>query len=59
MMKALFAAAGLLALSGCTIFQDVYDEEARQQCNDLPTPDERLACSRAADDAERARRQSD
>lgn len=47
----------LLGLSGCSIFQGVYDYEARNACRDLPTIDERLACERAADDAARERRQ--
>jgi len=51
----------LLVLSivpGCSILQDAYEERAMKECNSLPTRDERLACSRAADDAERARRQN-
>lgn len=56
-MKALTAALLALALlGGCEILQHSYDHQARKECQNLPTPDERLACDRAASDAERARR---
>lgn len=50
------AAIGLLALSavltGCAIGHDIYDERRIHECRELPTPDERLTCERAARDAE-------
>ena len=57
MTKTLGVLAGLIGLTACSVFQGSYDAEARAQCRDLPTIDERVACERAADDAARTRRQ--
>ena len=50
------AALSLLAVSallgGCALGQDIYDERRVQECRELPTPDERRSCERAARDAE-------
>jgi hypothetical protein len=50
----------LLVLSGCTsAMQDSYDERAIAECRELPTPNERLACERAAIDRKILRRAED
>ncbi len=56
-MKTIFITLGILALTGCSVLQGAYNSEARSQCRELPTTEERLACERAATDAERERRQ--
>ena len=44
----------LLALSaivaGCAIGQDLYDDRRVDECRELPTPDARRDCERAAHD---------
>lgn len=40
---------GLVA--SCAIGQDLYDERRIDECRDLPTPNERIDCERAARDA--------
>ena len=58
-MKVIIVALVLLpVLTGCEVFQSSYDYRVEQECRELPTPDERLACSRRADDAQRAERAS-
>lgn len=56
-MKTVLAALMVLpVLGGCELLQGSYDSQVRSECRELPTPDERLACDRAATDAERQRR---
>ncbi len=56
-MRAAGVCAGLalLGLSGCALGQDIYDDEAKRQCRELPTAEERLQCERDRFDAERDR----
>ncbi len=56
MKTLLLALAAPILLAGCSVLQSSYDSQRRMECRDLPTPDERLACDRAASDAERKRR---
>lgn len=59
-MKAvLIALAATPLLAGCSILQESYDHQAMRQCQDLPNAQERLACERAAADAEYDRRNRD
>jgi len=47
----------LACLAGCVIVQDGYDQQALQECRDLPRSVDQLECERRALDAEYARRQ--
>ena len=38
-------------IGGCAIGQDIYDNRRIDECRDLPTPNERIDCERAARDA--------
>lgn len=58
-MKSLGLIGALLALSGCSLMQGAYDAQARDECRDAPTIDDRVACERATNDAERDRRFED
>ena len=50
-MKSLILILGLVSLlGGCAIGQDIYDNRRLDECRDLPTPDERRDCERAARD---------
>lgn len=42
------ALSGLIA--GCAIGQDMYDDRRVDECRELPTPDARRDCERAARD---------
>ncbi len=57
-MKVLAVLGVLSVLPACAIVQGAYDERVKEECNELPTSDERRDCNRAAEDAEQARRQS-
>ena len=47
----------LIALPGCEgIVQDVYDERAEEECQELRNVDEQRACLNAIEDRERERR---
>ncbi len=37
-------------LGGCALGQDLYDDRRIDECRELPTPNERLDCERAARD---------
>lgn len=37
-------------LGGCALGQDLYDDRRIDECRQLPTPNERLDCERAARD---------
>lgn len=55
-MRALAALlAGVFILGGCVIVQDMYDDRARDECLELPTPDERRDCNRQVHDRELSR----
>jgi hypothetical protein len=47
--------SGLLALSGCVILDDVYDEAARSACEDEIDGKARVDCYDRADEARRER----
>ena len=47
--------SGLLALSGCVILDDVYDEAARSACEDEIDGKVRVDCYDRADEARRER----
>lgn len=49
-MKTCICVVALLLLPGCMLAQDAYDDRAQDECRELPTPDERLACDRAVHD---------
>lgn len=55
-MRAALVIAALLTLPACVIGQGAYDDYARTQCDQLPTPNERLQCERDAADAASDRR---
>lgn len=51
MMKRALLCISLSALLGaCAIGQDIYDDRRIDECRELPTPNERLDCERAARD---------
>ena len=56
MKSRLLAVIAFPLLGGCAVFQGVYDEQAEAQCRDLPNTGERIACERAAQDAQIERR---
>jgi hypothetical protein len=47
--------SGLLALSGCVILDDVYDDAARSACEDEIDGKSRVDCYDRADEARRER----
>jgi|GEM_PF-6142878 len=50
-MKSIAISLVLTALlGGCAIGQDIYDHRRIDECRELPTPNERLDCERAARD---------
>ena len=50
-MKAVLLSVGLCGLlAGCALGQDIYDDRRIDECRELPTPNERLDCERAARD---------
>ncbi|MCR9196913.1 MAG: hypothetical protein NXH88_19415 [Hyphomonas sp.] len=50
-MKAIALSLGLCCLlAGCALGQDMYDDRRIDECRELPTPNERLDCERAARD---------
>jgi hypothetical protein len=50
MRRALICLGLCALLSACAIGQDIYDDRRIDECRDLPTPNERLDCERAARD---------
>ena len=38
-------------IASCAIGEDLYEERRTNECRDLPTPNERIDCERAARDA--------
>ena len=50
-MKAAILVLTLSAIvGGCALGQDIYDERRVDECRELPTPDARRDCERAARD---------
>jgi len=50
MRAALLSVSLCVLLGACAIGQDIYDDRRIDECRELPTPNERLDCERAARD---------
>lgn len=50
MKSALLVLALSGLISGCALGQDIYDDRRVDECRELPTPDARRDCERAARD---------
>lgn len=55
-MRTALTLLALLSLSGCFIVQDAYDQEAIDQCRELPNTADRIDCEYQAEEAARDRR---